>query len=608
MKKASGFVPSKYVFLSEGSLLYGFERLGRDYLLGVDTDRLLAPFYEVRGLHSPSGKKRYGGWERLSANNWEPSPESFTLAGHSLGHYLSALAGYCAFEGRESELYERADYILESLCDIVRLTNSAYLGAIDEDCFKRLFDGDSEHWADGYWVPWYNLHKLFKGLYDVYCALGDERALGLLLGFADWAYDGLSRLDENQLKNMRRVEYGGMNEIFACLYSLTGSEKYREASLFFCDRELLGFLERGEDRLEGLHANTQIPKVAGFAALYEADREGFEEMKTASRFFFDTVRKSHSYAISGNSVAEHFESPDRETLTKKTCESCNSYNMLRLCEYLFRFSQKASIFDFYESALYNHILSSCEKSGGEKLYFVSLLPGHHKTYEKKYASWWCCTGTGMENPSRLRNNIFYFENGSLYFNLYTSCRLETPEISLSVDTDFPFSEEVAITLLKPVKGTTLKLRVPEYCKGAYLEYRGNRYYPEEGYISVKADFIKGERLSLFLPMTLKSFSSRDGGYIYFKHGPVTLAASLGKIKQGEIPEYTDNELLIDDTAASVPKIITGNKKPEEIIELKSKKELLFKIPKSSLSFGEDLFLKPFFMTEHEFYSVYFKAE
>lgn len=179
----------------------------------------------------------------------------------------------------------------------------------------------------------------------------------------------------------------------------------------------MSFLAKNEDRLYGWHANTQIPKVTGMAAIYRASPENHREYRIAAESFWKFVTQNRSYAIGGNSDKEHFEEKGKETLSKKTCESCNTYNMMRLCEYLFSFEQKSEYFDWYENALFNHILAQQDENGA-KMYFVSLLQGHHRTYEEKYKSWWCCTGTGMENPEKYENNIFFFDGGSLYINLY----------------------------------------------------------------------------------------------------------------------------------------------------------------------------------------------
>lgn len=596
------------VTLEENSIFYNSAKLGREYLSGVDADRLLAPFFEIRNLPVPGGKKRYAGWERLSANNWEKSAETFTLAGHSLGHYLSALSQWYQSGEERKKAKEIIDYITDNLFYIYNTTGSGYLGAIDEGCFRRLFDGETEGWDKDYWVPWYNLHKIYKGLLDAYTATGEQKIFTLLTAFADWAYKGLSGLDENQLKTMRKTEYGGMNEFFCNLYMLTGKQRYLEAAGFFTERELLKPLSERRDELAGLHANTQIPKVVGFAAMYCAEPEKYGKYRQAAEFFLEAVRDKHSFAIGGNSVAEHFEDEKSETLHKKNCESCNSYNMLRLCEYLFNVSQKSSIFDFYENVLINHILSSHEKNTGEKMYFTSLLKGHHKTYEKKYASWWCCTGTGMENPMKYKNNIFYGTDTALFVNLYTACTLEDERVFLEVQTDYPAGETVRIIFKRDSGLLKLKLRAPEYSKGVTALYKDKKYSACDGYIDITDSFKKDDCITLTVPMRLRAFSSRDLEHIYFKYGPVTLAAGLGDVRAEGVREYTDNELIIDERCADVPTIITNGRALEEIPEKTDAKKLLFRIPKNNLSFGEDLLLKPFFEIDHEFYSVYFKSE
>ena len=163
----------------------------------------------------------------------------------------------------------------------------------------------------------------------------------------------------------------------------------------------------GTDNLSGLHANTQIPKIVGAASMYEQDPEQYKDYRTASENFWHFVNDNRGYAIGGNSISEHFEAKGAESLGIKTCESCNTYNMMRLTEHLFLWDHKAEYIDWYEKALYNHILGQQEPVTGEKMYFVSLLQGHHRVYEMKEKSWWCCTGTGMENPGRYTRAIYF---------------------------------------------------------------------------------------------------------------------------------------------------------------------------------------------------------
>lgn len=579
------------------------EKIGREYLDGVDIDRLLSPIFEAHNMSAPNNAKRYGGWERKSANNWEKSPETFSLAGHSLGHFLSAFSECYAKSGDE-KLKQKILYIVSQLESVQNNAKSGYIGGCKENCFTELFDKNLTSWAEGYWVPWYNLHKIFKGLTDAYSVTEDQTVLRVLLRFADWACDGLSDFSDEDFEKMLEYEHGGMNEVFANLYRITKNEKYLYFAEKFTHKKLFRFLLKGEDKLEGWHANTQIPKVTGMAAIYAAAPEAHKEYRTAAENFWRFVTQDRSYAIGGNSDKEHFEKKGKETLSKKTCESCNTYNMMRLCEYLFSFKQKSEYFDWYENALLNHILAQQDESGA-KMYFVSLLQGHHRTYEKKYKSWWCCTGTGMENPEKYENNIFFFDGSTLYINLYIPSRLETDGISLEINTDYPYSDKINIAVKRNTKIDSLKLRIPEFSNKAATIRHGAKEFREieKGYFTV-SNIKGGDTVELTLPMEITEYKSREKNVCALKYGPVTLCAPLGKITD-KVSEYISNELLIDDITVEYPSLLLNGKSAETCVEISDRKKLIFKIPAKYSTLGTPIILKPFFETRHEFYTVYF---
>lgn len=598
----AGFADKRNITLLN-SVFSQSEKIGREYLDGVDIDRLLSPIFEAHNMPAPNNAKRYGGWERKSANNWEESPETFSLAGHSLGHFLSALSECYAKSGDE-KLKQKILYIVSQLESVQSNAKSGYIGGCKENCFTELFDKNLTSWAEGYWVPWYNLHKIFKGLTDAYSVTEDQTVLRVLLRFADWACDGLSDFSDEDFEKMLEYEHGGMNEVFANLYRITKNEKYLYFAEKFTHKKLFRFLLKGEDKLDGWHANTQIPKVTGMAAIYAAAPEAYKEYRTAAENFWRFVTQDRSYAIGGNSDKEHFEKKGKETLSKKTCESCNTYNMMRLCEYLFSFKQKSEYFDWYENALLNHILAQQDESGA-KMYFVSLLQGHHRTYEKKYKSWWCCTGTGMENPEKYENNIFFFDGITLYINLYIPSRLETDGISLEINTDYPYSDKINIAVKRNTEIDSLKLRIPEFSHKAAAIRHGAKEFREieKGYFTV-SNIKGGDTVELTLPMEITEYKSREKDVCALKYGPVTLCAPLGKITD-KVSEYISNELLIDDITVEYPSLLLNGKSAETCVEISDRKKLIFKIPAKYSTLGTPIILKPFFETRHEFYTVYF---
>lgn len=598
----AGFADKRNITLLN-SVFSQSEKIGREYLDGVDIDRLLSPIFEAHNMPAPNNAKRYGGWERKSANNWEKSPETFSLAGHSLGHFLSAFSECYAKSGDE-KLKQKILYIVSQLESVQSNAKSGYIGGCKENCFTELFDKNLTSWAEGYWVPWYNLHKIFKGLTDAYSVTEDQTVLRVLLRFADWACDGLSDFSDEDFEKMLEYEHGGMNEVFANLYRITKNEKYLYFAEKFTHKKLFRFLLKGEDKLDGWHANTQIPKVTGMAAIYAAAPEAHKEYRTAAEHFWRFVTQDRSYAIGGNSDKEHFEKKGKETLSKKTCESCNTYNMMRLCEYLFSFKQKSEYFDWYENALLNHILAQQDESGA-KMYFVSLLQGHHRTYEKKYKSWWCCTGTGMENPEKYENNIFFFDGSTLYINLYIPSRLETDGISLEINTDYPYSDKISIAVKRNTEIDSIKLRIPEFSHKAAAIRHGAKEFREieKGYFTV-SNIKGGDTVELTLPMEITEYKSREKDVCALKYGPVTLCAPLGKITD-KVSEYISNELLIDDITVEYPSLLLNGKSADTCVEISDRKKLIFKIPAKYSTLGTPIILKPFFETRHEFYTVYF---
>ncbi|WP_174879791.1 beta-L-arabinofuranosidase domain-containing protein, partial [Metabacillus niabensis] len=381
------------------SLLNGIfkdsQEKGMEYLLYLDVDRLIAPCYEAVG--KPPKKPRYGGWE------------STGISGHSIGHWLSAAATMYSLTSNE-QLKQKLDYAIEELEIVQSFDDKGYVSGFSRSCFDLVFTGEFEvdnFSLSGGWVPWYSIHKIYAGLIDTYNLTGNEKALAIVIKLADWAKNGTDQLTDEQFQKMLICEHGGMNEAMADLYMITKNKDYLELAKRFCHQSILQPLANEVDELQGKHANTQIPKVIGAAKLYEIT--GDKTYKKMAQFFWKQVTRHRSYVIGGNSINEHFGPSDTEELGITTTETCNTYNMLKLTEHLFHWSQDVEYIDYYERALYNHILASQDPDSGMKTYFVSTQPGHFKVYCSPDESFWCCTGTGMENPARYTRNIYYLK-------------------------------------------------------------------------------------------------------------------------------------------------------------------------------------------------------
>lgn len=611
--------PGKFIDTSkislQGSMFETSRELGLEYVLSIDVNRLLAPSFEMHNLTPPQNAVRYEGWERKGADSWYSwapnKSETFTLAGHSLGHWMSASALlYNATNNKE--LLQKLNYTVEQLNYLQQTTGTGYIGGVCEDTFIRAFAG-IENWADGYWVPWYGIHKIYQGLIDAFLYSDNKTALKVVISFAEWAIDGMNKLSDEQLQSMLEVEYGGMNETFATLYEITDEEKYINAARSFTDDNLLRPLEASQDMLTGKHANTQIPKIIGAAKMYELAPNAYPLYKTAVLNFWDYVVNNRSYAIGGQAIDEHFEANGAESLNAKTCESCGTYNMLRLTEQVFKWHHDSKYMDFYEDALYNHILTSQDPDTGSKAYFISLLQGHHKTYEKKEESWWCCTGTGMENPGRYTRAAYYEEGDSLYINLYmhSTYSWSNKYLTFQIETEYPYSENVKMKILSGTGFATIHFRAPKWIdKPFIINYKGRIYQSDGGdYIAVTGEWKQGDEVDITIPMGIRVYHSRTLGQIVYKYGPITLAQKLDKLSNVQgVVEYTENETTVDSITVDVPYLKTNGCDPKGFVTEIDKSTLTFKISSQYSSGCDDIILTPFYSIHHSFYNVYWDLD
>ncbi len=598
-----GFVDMDKVSLEDG-MFKESQDLGLEYVLKMDVDRMLAPSFEMAGLPTPNGAARYGGWEKKGASNWGWSADTFTLAGHTLGHWMSAASVMYASTGNE-EIKGMLDYAVTKLKYIQDTTKSGYIGGCSEETFIKCFNGDT-NWANNYWVPWYGVHKIYQGLIDAYEFTGNTEALNVCVNFADWAMDGLNKMTDSQVQKMLDVEYGGMNDVFAELYEITGREEYLKTARRFTHDNILNPLINSQDALSGLHANTQIPKIIGAAEIFENDSEKYQSYGKGAKFFWDRVVNNRSYVIGGNSVSEHFEAIGLESLHHKTAESCNTYNMLKLTEHLYKWEQNSEYMDYYEKALYNHVLGSQDPVTGNKMYFVSLLQGHYRIYGTPFDSFWCCTGTGMENPGRYTKCIYFKDKDDLYVNLYipSTVNWEEKGLTLTQETNYPYEDTIRIKVTEGEADATLKLRVPAWAKKGATATLGTNTFTKnnKGYLEIAGSFKKGDVIELTIPMELEIYNSRSANQVAFTYGPVVLAAPLGTVN---FPDDTvEKETGLDTTTTDVPYVVYDGDDINELVSMIDREALTFKLNGEFMSEGKDVMLKPFYEIHHEFHNVY----
>jgi DUF1680 family protein len=568
------------------------------YLLSLDPDRLLRNFRVNVGL--PTDAKPYGGWE---APNCE-------LRGHSLGHYLSALSLMYASTG-DARFKQRADYIVGVLAQCQSNAPAAgfhegYLSAFPESFIDRVEQ------SKPVWAPWYTLHKILAGLLDANRQCGNEPALAVAEKMADWVKFRVDHISPEQMQKSLNEEHGGMNEALANLYAVTGNTNYLALSAAFNHAKILDPLARGEDRLNGVHANTQIPKIIGATREYEFT--GDPKYLTIADTFWDSVALRRSYAIGGHSDHEHFF-PTNEFarhLSPETAETCNTYNMLKLTRELFALRPDAAKMDFYERGLYNDILASQDPDTGMMTYFMSLKPGHFKIYSTPENSFWCCTGTGMENHAKYADTIYFHDANSLWVNLFIASELNWAEKGISVRQETKFPErDTTVLKFKAEKPVTLalKIRHPAWAtEGMKISVNGKRQKIESAagsYATVEREWRDGDTVEIRLPMKLHTeFLPDTTNEIALLYGPIVLAGELGT--NGMPARLTANGQGDFNRVAdpSVPMFATTSDQLVKHVKPVRGQPLTFRT--DGIGRPADVTLIPFYEMHHQRYSVYWK--
>ena len=499
------------------------------YVLSLDADRLLHNFRLHAGL-APKGAL-YGGWE------------SETIAGHTLGHLLSALALLHA-QADSEEARTRAAYIVAELADcqasdgyVAGFTRRRKDGTIEDGkaIWPEIMAGDiraADFDLNGAWSPLYNLHKLFAGLLDAdeYCA--DPKALGVARGLAGYLSAVFAALDEDQLQLVLSCEHGGITESLATLSVRTGDARGLRLAERLYHRKVLDPLVEGRDELAGLHANTQIPKLIGQARIAEAGGEAGRAR--AARYFWEAVTQHHSYAIGGNSDRERFNAPDAIAgyITEQTCEHCNSYNMLKLTRQVFAAAPNARAFDYYERTHFNHVLAAHDPQTGMFTYMTPLMSGAAREFSTPTNDFWCCIGTGMESHAKHGDSIYWEEGDTLLVNLFIPSRAEWAGARFVLETAYPFEGTVRLRLdaLTRPRTFAIGLRIPGWATNAMLTVNGDAATArrEAGYAIIRRRWRAGDLLTLTLPMALRLEPAPDDSTtVAVLRGPLVLAADLG---------------------------------------------------------------------------------
>jgi len=576
------------VTLLEGPFKHALE-LNIQSLLQYEPDRLLAKFRKEAGLEPKA--EHYHGWE------------DDTLAGHSLGHHLSACSLMYKSTG-DSRFLERVNYMVDELGECQEADGDGYIGAFPEG--KRIFEqeiaqGDIRARAfnlNGIWAPFYTQHKVLSGLNDAYHLCSSEKALEIQKKFADWLETVVMGLNEEQFQEMLKCEHGGINEALANLYADTQDERYLGMARLFHHRAILDPLAEEQDILPGKHGNTQIPKLIGLARLYELT--GNETDRKTAKIFWDRVVHHHSYVTGGHGNHEYFGEPDklRDRLSQGTTETCNVYNMLKLSRHLFMWEAEAQVSDFYERALLNHILSSQHPEDGRVIYNLSLEMGGYKVYQDPF--WFtCCVGTGMENHSKYSRNIYFHSDEELFLFQYIASELDWEEKGLKIRQVTNYPEEPKITLEficeKPVP-LTLQIRYPYWAeKGIQIKVNGKNQKLEGepgSFVALQRKWRDGDQVEILIPFTLRLEAMPDDeNRVAVMHGPLVLAGDLGPVDD---PEAQDS--------LYVPVFMTQDRNPAHWTEPVPGEPNTFKT--KDVGKSRDVKLKPFYKTHERRYSVY----
>ncbi|KAH7467613.1 hypothetical protein FOMA001_g15308 [Fusarium oxysporum f. sp. matthiolae] len=506
-----------------------------NYLLSVDPDRLLYVFRKNHGVDT-KGAQTNGGWD---------APD-FPFRSHVQGHFLSAWT-QCYASAGVKECGSRATYFVQELakCQANNAKagfNKGYLSGFPESDITKVEDRTLSNGN----VPYYAIHKTLAGLLDVYRRLGDQTAKDTMLSLASWVDTRTSKLSYNQMQSMLQTEFGGMNEVLADIAFYTKDAKWLKVAQRFDHAVIFDPLQQNLDKLSGLHANTQLPKWIG--ALREYKVGGDKKYLDIGRNAWNMVVNKHTYAIGGNSQAEHFRAPDAIAgfLTDDTCEACNSYNMLKLTRELWALNPTdTSYFDFYEKALLNHLLGQQDPSSdhGHVTYFTPLKAGGRRgvgpawgggTWSTDYSSFWCCQGTGVETNTKLMDSIYFHTSDTLYVNLFTPSKLNWSQkkVSVTQTTDFPESDTSTFKISGDTSEWTLAVRIPSWTSRASIKVNGqaaNVAIQPGKYALIKRQWKSGDTVTVQLPMSLHTVAANDDqtlGAIAF--GPVILAGNYGQ--------------------------------------------------------------------------------
>jgi len=586
--------PTSQVRLKNGPFKEAMEA-NRRYLLSLPPDRLLHTFRLNAGL--PSSAKPLGGWEK-------PDCE---LRGHFTGgHYLSACALMCA-SAADDELKARANGMVMELARCQRAHGDGYLSAFPEEFFDRLRDGKEV------WAPFYTLHKIMAGLVDMYVHCGNEQALEVAQGMTNWIGRWTQPLSDAQMQRVMQTEFGGTNEVLYNLYALTGNSHCLELGDRFYHKKVFDPLAAHRDELKSLHANTNIPKMIGAARRYELTEE--PRFREIASFFWQEVTGARAYCTGGTSNEEHWRTDPGQLageLGKTTEECCCGYNMLKLTRHIFGWTADPRAMDYYERTLFNSRLGTQDADGLKSYYLPLGSDGYWKSFHSPRDSFWCCTGTGVEEFAKFGDTIYFHDEQGLFVNLFIASELSWPEkgVRWEQETDFPEQGKTRLIIRteKPAK-MDLNIRIPYWAtRGGKITLNGETlpaFSSPSSYLTLSRTWNSGDSVGVSLPMGLHIDAlPGDPTLQAVMYGPLVLAGRLGSEDLSKAETYLGYDPTPAGKPAPVPAINSSSKDPTGWVEPVPHQPLSFRV----LAGDRRINLVPFYKVLGERYAVYWKVQ
>ncbi len=509
--------PLKQVHLRKGPFRDALEGAQR-YLHLLPSDRLLHTFRLNAGLSSSA--QPLGGWEK----------PDYEARGHFAGgHYLSACALMYSSAG-DTELKAKADGMVAQLADCQKALKNGYLGAFPEESFDRLRE------LGKVWPIFYTYHKIMAGLLDMYVHCGNDQALAVAEGMAVWIYLWQQTISDAHMQRILQTEFGGLSESLWNLYELTGKAKYRYLAGRFEKTMFLDPLAEHRDELKGIHGNTHIPQVIAAARRYELTGE--DRYREIASYFLRTVTTDRIYCTGGTTADEFWRTRPGDLSTelgKTTQECCCSYNMLKLARHVYGWTADPRWMDYYERTLFNSRLGTQNPQDGMMSYFLPLGSGFWKYFNSTYDSFWCCTGTGLEEFAKTADTIYFHDERGIYVNLFIASELDWTEKGLRLEqlTSFPEERGTALVMhtAQPIE-MNLNIRIPTWAtQGGTIKLNGTAlpaFSSPGSYVTLSRTWKEGDRVEVSLPMSLRMESlPGDITQQAAMYGPLVLAGRLG---------------------------------------------------------------------------------